>query len=717
MKRGVVVKLFLLISIFGILVGIIGSRAQEENIPPPEQPPQESPPPEEQIPPPEQPPGEEHEQPPGEFPPPIKVAEGCGTERDETGVYRIHCEGSGPRCPPANLPADLKKQCEESGGREVIDNIPNGCNIARCSYSDEEKRGGFGGNCPLHVEFERIERRCKEQGLEFVVKRGLGCDIPSCAPKREKMCPELPFEEIRKAKEECGKSNGRLVKEFDERGCARPRCVSGQGVGPGGRPDRISEQECQKVVPKEAYDRCAEDEGGQLVVKTGQDGCVNFVKCVRRGDSNEIKYERVKTVPSSTKLIKIALELEKLKIELDKLAEQSEALSEYYEGKNDKVNIEKFKRVATMFEAAQERIDKIGEDLRKNARGLSTADINKFKRDLSYIDGVVLQDIAFVMLGGEPVGNLETLETAGIDEKISIEASGELGGDCGTNEGCFDRAFRICQPASMNPPGPPGGQIRVEIRGLYKKECVVEARGNFFGKEAEMECRFNDYAFVETSDEGIIKHCKGEMVEIMKKQFKEFSGPGGCKGQRECDNYCSTPENMRECLRFAKENGFTENLPPPEIQKAIEEGTFTGGPGGCKGPRECEEYCSKPEHGEECLEFAKKYGLVEHIPPEGFESPSRNFRRSPGEFGEGGFEEEFGGDFSGPGGCRSPEECRDYCSRTENYQECSGSGPGYEYNQEFNQEFDEGFEQRQEDFGEFGIVGQVIRTIGDWLRK
>ncbi|MFA4890299.1 MAG: hypothetical protein WC587_01545 [Candidatus Paceibacterota bacterium] len=83
-------------------------------------------------------------------------------------------------------------------------------------------------------------------------------------------------------------------------------------------------------------------------------------------------------------------------------------------------------------------------------------------------------------------------------------------------------------------------------------------------------------------------------------------GPGGCKSMEECGNYCGTPEHGEECMNFAVENGF---MPPEEMEKAKKMMTMAG-PGGCKGPQECDAYCSQEGHGEECMNFSLQNGLV-----------------------------------------------------------------------------------------------------------
>lgn len=108
-----------------------------------------------------------------------------------------------------------------------------------------------------------------------------------------------------------------------------------------------------------------------------------------------------------------------------------------------------------------------------------------------------------------------------------------------------------------------------------------------------------------------------------------FEGPGGCKTMEECTEYCTA--NPEECKGFS----------PP-----VEGGAgFQGGPGGCQSPEECMAYCqSNPDA---CKDF---------IPPGsggfpgGYEPPSGGFTPPPDGFS------------GGPGGCTNKEECIAYCT-------------------------------------------------------
>jgi hypothetical protein len=139
------------------------------------------------------------------------------------------------------------------------------------------------------------------------------------------------------------------------------------------------------------------------------------------------------------------------------------------------------------------------------------------------------------------------------------------------------------------------------------------------------------------------------------KKFMNEEGPGGCRGI-ECKVYCEDPENQQECFQFAVDNKLMDPKEAEDGRKFMEV-INAGGPGGCKGPRECDIYCSVPEHGQECFEFASKHGLVSNQEIKHFEREKEIMKKLEGQ--------------GGPGGCREERECREYCQDSENFDECA----------------------------------------------
>ncbi|MBI2113398.1 MAG: hypothetical protein HYT50_02370 [Candidatus Wildermuthbacteria bacterium] len=142
------------------------------------------------------------------------------------------------------------------------------------------------------------------------------------------------------------------------------------------------------------------------------------------------------------------------------------------------------------------------------------------------------------------------------------------------------------------------------------------------------------------------------------RKFAGKTGPGGCKGE-ECRTVCGKPENARMCIEHAEKEGL---LPPEELQRAKKflEVAEQGGPGGCKGPEECQAYCSQESNQEECFSFGKKQGLIRPEDEQRFQA-GQKIHQVMQESG-------------GPGGCRAEEDCRAYCVDPLHVEECIAFG-------------------------------------------
>ena len=92
----------------------------------------------------------------------------------------------------------------------------------------------------------------------------------------------------------------------------------------------------------------------------------------------------------------------------------------------------------------------------------------------------------------------------------------------------------------------------------------------------------------------------------------QSGGPGGCTGTQ-CRDHCADPSHHDECFAFAKKNGLitrdqaNQSEAVQKIQQTVRE---SGGPGGCKDDNTCRDYCTDPSHVEECVAFASAHGGV-----------------------------------------------------------------------------------------------------------
>lgn len=291
-----------------------------------------------------------------------------------------------------------------------------------------------------------------------------------------------------------------------------------------------------------------------------------------------------------------------------------------------------------------------------------------------------------------------------------------------------------------------------ELQEAKKFQSIIKSGGTLPGgcadrNSCEIYCNSPEnmdecLAFAEKS--GLI----GDEELGQAKKFIEFmkkgETPGGCKSKEQCETFCNDENHLEECIAFAEKTGFANKEDIEMFRK-----TGGKGPGGCRGKEQCEAYCQTNQ--EECFNWAQANGMMkegdlqrmregmqefrknlEHMPPEMIECLKNAvgedvlgkitngepvFDRGLGEkmqscvnqfqeeimqkFGEGQFGAPLGGSegphdgqipggFSGPGECKSPEECISYCQI--NPKECSSfggpqgggrlpySGPTYESN-------------------------------------
>ena len=111
-----------------------------------------------------------------------------------------------------------------------------------------------------------------------------------------------------------------------------------------------------------------------------------------------------------------------------------------------------------------------------------------------------------------------------------------------------------------------------------------------------------------------------EQVKKILPLMKAGKMPGGCFKKEDCDAYCSNESNSEECANFAIEAGFM-SAEEAEMYKK----TGGKGPGNCKGKEECESYCDDPANQETCFNFAKEKGLISEEDLQEMESGAERF--------------------------------------------------------------------------------------------
>lgn len=461
------------------------------------------------------------------------IPPGCRQEVDQAGFVRVVCEQQQVRCPP--VPQEVRIKCVDGGGQPRFGRDQSGCDTFQCDFGGQRTESPVFAapvKCPSPEEVSRSLEKCKEFNLEGAITFEGGCKIGKCIQEKRRECPRPTESEKMVGEEECRKQGLELVFEFDGQ-CHQPQC---------GRREK-----CPTELPKEAYDKCAEN-GGQLIVRRDDRGCVAYSKCLTRGNTEQSFVEDVTDVPDTTDLLSIAFKLEDLKLDLDRLARKTDDIANYYRSTGSSEE-KRFRRVSDMFSVAKDKVDEIKTKLRQRANDITKDDVLEIKQDLRYIKDVVIKDILFVMLGsGDEI------------EEIKSGASKE----CGTDGSCFDRAIRVCQTVTFRPEGRDGPIV--EIRGLEGDACILYAKlpegqgppaGTVPGANPpyDMTCKIQKYSLgVRNPETDIFPYCTGSMVELIKKYGtgpQSAPGvPGKCSGD-ECREYCGRgPQEAKECLQY-----------------------------------------------------------------------------------------------------------------------------------------------------------------------
>lgn len=449
--------------------------------------------------------------------PPTPVPPGCKRIIRDDGMEVIKCE---KECPP--LPEEAIKKCQATNGTVTKRFDPNGCPFIGCEYAPRPP--GFGGGpaaCLSEESLLEMEKKCHSIGLKPIMVKEGDCKFIKCSgkPPEIKRCAE-DIEMVKKIKEECEMKNGRIVKHFDPRGCPMTVCAPPE-----------EKFECEKDVPEEANKKC-EVEGGDLIIKRDDKGCIRFVECVRRGNI-DIIYEEIEEIPSTAKLLSIALKLESLKIEFDKMIRKLKGIATYYEDIGNTAEAEKFRKVVGLFSSATDKIEDIKVKLRETARDMREEDLRDIKHDIKYISELVMQDALYIILGGEI-----KLEGGIVTEEGYT--------DCGSDNRCWSEALRICEPVVFKPGNPPG--IVVMLSGVEDEVCILEAAY----EDMDMVCKIKDYATVESEGEDILQYCEGSLLGWLKEQMKKAPAP--TKQPENCEDMTNSNEKDKCYIETATRN-------------------------------------------------------------------------------------------------------------------------------------------------------------------
>ncbi|TAL47798.1 hypothetical protein EPN87_02095 [archaeon] len=453
----------------------------------------------------------------------------------QNGCVFYNCQSQQPSGQPrqqsacsSEQNAQIKQDCSQKGGNPISFEDPpgSGCIRYNCQFQQQVTQYNPLSEqaCPNERDISMSLEKCKSLGGTPSVSFSGSCKVPQCIQKQSNRppCPEDFDPSIKqRITEECRQQGGQTYASFDPQGCTITVCGGRQGIRPGqagpGRPGSFQQPGqqlqtgaanagiCSGAPPVQAVTSC-QQQGGQLVTQTDENGCINNAQCITRGDITDTYVEPVSKVPDTTVLLDVAFSMEQLKMKLDQMSRQTNDISAYYRSVGS-TDAQKYNRVSQMFQAAVGKVSEIQMELRGKLEDLSTDDITKIKSDVRYVKDVMLKDALYLML---------TNDNSDI-QSISAEASGTQvsENDCGSDGYCFDQAVRICKPIRFKPEA---NAPDITIVGLQGNACIVKmsyARGQ---DVSTAECKLTDYArgFALKSPQDMAKYCTGSLVEMAK---------------------------------------------------------------------------------------------------------------------------------------------------------------------------------------------------------
>ncbi|MBI2579220.1 MAG: hypothetical protein HYW26_05905 [Candidatus Aenigmarchaeota archaeon] len=529
-----------------------------------------------------------------------RIPQGCRQEVEkETGFVKVVCEDIRRTCPEFSIPHDAKQTCEAKGGRFQIRNDVNGCSFPDCSFGESSPQllpelnpleQGKKCRSETEREVEATRKGCEQLGLGLVFSTQGGCRISKCSSKPTKSgCEPIPLEQRQRIEGSCLEKGLSVIKDFDESGCPLMKCGE--------------TSQCSRDLPKEAYEKCGQ-QGGEMIVRRDNSGCVSLSQCVVKGDIREADVESIEKIPESSDLLSMAFKMEELRIELDRLAKKTEDIANYYESTKS-ADEGRYRRVSNMFSAAKGKVDEIKTKLRdivqKGTPGEN--DLIGVKGDIRYIKDVMMKDALYLMLSSsDDVNSIKESQAVKVGDNFeAVAATSDT--ECGSDGECFNRGFRLCKKLIFYPEGSKGP--KVEVRGLEGDACIMYAvlpegegppAGAIPGVKPpyDMTCKIKNYALgVNNPEKDIFPYCEGPMVELMKKYGTGGQNapgvPGKCSGE-ECKDYCGRgPSEAKECLQYLGQ------YLPAEAKQGLEQ--LASGKGGGSGFGRREEF-SEFEGGE-----------------------------------------------------------------------------------------------------------------------
>lgn len=217
------------------------------------------------------------------------------------------------------------------------------------------------------------------------------------------------------------------------------------------------------------------------------------------------------------------------------------------------------------------------------------------------------------------------------------------------------------------------GEAAPGVNSENKEAIVLPPEGGPGGCASDGECRaYCDAAehraeclnFAERH--GLIKPKDAQKMRHAIEQGRADikTGPGGCNSEESCGTYCKDSAHLEECVRFGVEKGF---MTPKEGEQALAQGRLVreeSGPGGCKNEQECNQYCAELDHAQECITFGREHGFMSEQEAEEALRYVQEGRQHP----------QLNKEHPGPGGCANEQECHAYCEDSAHREICLDFG-------------------------------------------
>ena len=424
-----------------------------------------------------------------------------------SGFTRYVCDQPTVSCP--SEPPETAKKCQLYRGTPKTITDVRGCSFTYCDFGDapvdQEPEFFSSKSCPTTEQLEKFSKQCQSQGLDTMIEQGVtsGCNYARCVAQSTQSydCKAPPLEEKRSLEASCNSRSGKLVESFDSTGCSAFQCVLPSEV-----------QGVCVDVPEKAYQACASS-GGELIVKLDDQGCVVFSECSSFGEKTS-EFKEVGAMPSDEEVLGIVLKLETLDTELNSLKEKSQSLSDYWSGAGNASNAERFEKVVGMFSSAQRKIDDIRETLRAPDRTKKT--VYEALQGLQDIKRI-LQDALYLLLNAP------------------AETTSRIGGSCGSDFDCFNKALRLCEKATITKQE--GDKtFDASIEGISDAKCSLRVNATIDGKRYSMSCALKDFSNGSLETKSFESECTGSLVEQLRQFNPKSEGygsassiPAGCK--------------------------------------------------------------------------------------------------------------------------------------------------------------------------------------------